>query len=107
LAEVPLDGTRADEQFGADLRVAAPVPGQAGDELFLRGEHGPRVLAALAYGLTGRLQLVPGTVGESVHAHHGEHVVRGSQMLPGIGTPAPAPQPFAIEQVRAGELRAQ
>src|SRR4051794_19293583 len=62
LAQVPLDRPRADEQLGADLRVGAPVPGQAGDLLLLGRKLVARVVAAPAHLLAGREQLAPGAV---------------------------------------------
>ena len=43
LAEVVLDGSGADEELGADLRVGPSLYRQAGDLRFLRGEVGTRV----------------------------------------------------------------
>jgi hypothetical protein len=35
---MPLHGAEAEEEFGADLAVGAPVSGQPGDVLFLGSE---------------------------------------------------------------------
>ena len=65
LAQVVLDGVRADEQPGADLRVGQPVAGQPGDLGLLGGQLlVPGGGAALAGGLAGGAQLAPGPLGE-------------------------------------------
>src|SRR5262249_17674145 len=74
-AQVVLDGARADEQLGGDLRVGEAVAGQAGDLGLLRGERVARFHGALAGGLAGGGQLAAGPLGESLHADRGEHVV--------------------------------
>src|SRR6266571_2913754 len=69
LAQVVLDGARADEQPGADLRVRQPVAGQPRDLGLLRGQllvHGHG--GPLAGGLTGGPQLALGPLGECLHA---------------------------------------
>src|SRR6516162_1936024 len=59
-AQVVLDGARADEQPGADLRVGQAVAGQAGDLGLLGGERVTRFNSALAGGLAGGGQLAAG-----------------------------------------------
>src|SRR5450631_54764 len=49
LAQVPLDGARAEEQLGADLRIRQPVTGEPGDLRLLRGELARRLGPPLAH----------------------------------------------------------
>ena len=60
LVQVVLDGARADEQLGADLRVREPVAGEPGDLRLLGGELVARLDGALAHGLAGGQQLARG-----------------------------------------------
>ena len=91
----------------ADLRVRQAVAGEPGDLRLLRGQLVARLGAALADRLAGGEQLAAGALGERLDAHLGEHVVRRAQLLAGVDAPALAAQPFAVEQMRARELRAQ
>jgi hypothetical protein len=59
---------------------------------------------APAGGLAGGPQLAASPLSERLHADRGEHVVRGPQLRPRVGPPPLAAQPFAAEQVRAGEF---
>ena len=56
LAQVVLDGARADEQLRADLRVRLPVGGEAGDLRLLRRQGVGAVAGGAADGLAGRAQ---------------------------------------------------
>src|SRR5262245_44836560 len=76
LAQVPLDGSRAEEQLGADLRVREALRRQPCDLSLLRGQLVPRLDAALAHCLAGGQQLVAGALGEALHPHLREHLVR-------------------------------
>ena len=51
-------------------------------------------------------QLAPGALGEGLGAEVGEALVRGAQLLAGVDALTGPPQPFAVEQVGAGELDA-
>ena len=62
---------------------------------------------ALADGLAGGQELAPGALGERLDAHAGEHVVGRAQLLARVDAAALAAQPFAVEQMAAGELDAQ
>src|SRR3954462_15402925 len=53
LAQVVLDGARADEQLGADLRVRLPVARHAGDLRLLRREEVARLDRELAHRVAG------------------------------------------------------
>src|SRR6266516_6336147 len=68
LAEVPLNGAGADEQFRADLGVGASVAGQPDDVLLLRGELAVRVDLAFADLLAGGEQFAARAFGEGAGA---------------------------------------
>src|SRR3954465_12683889 len=104
LVEVVLDRAGADEQPGADLRIRQAVAGEPRDLRLSCGELVQRFDAALASGLPAGPQLPRGALRERVHAHRREHLVRGAQLLAGIQAPFQAAEPFAVEQVGAGEL---
>src|SRR6478735_9031302 len=59
LAQVVLDGARADEELRADLRVRLTFARQTGDLRLLRGQIVVGVDAATARGLAGGQQLAP------------------------------------------------
>src|ERR1700733_6932745 len=107
LAEVVLDRAGAEEQPGADLRVRQAVAGQPRDHRLLRGQLAAGLDRALAGGLAGSGQLAPGPLGKRLDAHLRQHVVGGAQLLAGVAAAALAAQPFAVEQVGAGQLHAQ
>ena len=101
------DGTRADEQPGADLRVGESVARKPRDLELLRGQLARGVDVALAGGLAGGVELARGPVGERLGAHPGEELVRGAQLRAAVEPAAAPPQPLAVEQVRASEVRAR
>ena len=68
LAQVVLDGARADEQLRADLGVRAAVAGEPGDLRLLRRERVARLGGALARRLAGGQQLAAGALGERLGA---------------------------------------
>jgi hypothetical protein len=111
LAQVVLDGVRADEQPGADLRVGQAVAGQLRDPGLLGSqllaELGGRLSGAPAGGFPGGHQLAAGPFGERFHAYLGEHVVGGAQLLACVEPTVLAAQPLAEQQVGAGEIRAE
>src|SRR3954452_20636785 len=88
------------------LGVGQAVPGEPRDLRLSCGELVQRFDAALASGLPAGPQLPRGALRERVHAHRREHLVRGAQLLAGIRAPPLAAQPFAVDEVAAGELRA-
>src|SRR5260370_26948929 len=111
LAQVVLDGARADEQPGADLRIGQAVAGQPRDLRLLGGQRrtGPAARAGAAagargHGLAGGRQLAPGPLGESLHAHVVEHLVGGAQLLARFTAAALAAQPPAVPQLRGDQL---
>ena len=107
LAQVPFDGTGRQEQLGGDLRVRQAVAGQPRDECFLRRELVRGLDGALVYGLAGGDQLPAGALGERLHANRLEHVVGRPQLRARIAGPALAAQPLPVQQVRAGQIRAE
>jgi hypothetical protein len=100
---VPLHRARAEEELGPDLRVRLPAGGQARDLGLLRGQLVERLDRALTHGLAGGQQLAPGALGERLHADVREHHVRDSQLLTGVDATVLAPQPLAVQEVRAGQ----
>jgi len=74
LGHVVLDGARAQEQLGGDLRVRQARPGQPRDLGLLGGELLVRAGGAPAGGLAGGPQLAPGPPGDPgtpPHRHSG------------------------------------
>src|SRR5215207_5991797 len=84
LAEVVLDGSRADEELAADLRVGSPICGQPGYLCFLRAQVLPACDVAFAGRLAGGEQLATRPLGEGLGSHAVEQVVGGSQLLSGV-----------------------
>ena len=102
-----LDRPGADEQPRADLWIGQASHGQPGDLGLLGGERfGCRAGSGgpLAYGLSGRQQFAARPFGERVQSHRFQHFPGGAQLLPGVGAPTLAAQPFPVEQAPAGEL---
>jgi len=104
LPQVVLDGVRADEQPGADLRVRQAVPGQPRDLGLLGGQllAGPGVGrgGALAGGFPGGRQLPARPLGEPVHPDLVQHAVRSAELLARLRAAALTAQPLAVQQVR-------
>ncbi len=50
---------------------------------------------------------MPGALGEPLDTHGGQHLVSGPELRAGVCTAVLAAQPFAVEQVGAGELRTE
>src|SRR3954447_11492118 len=107
LAQVPLDGSRAEKENGADLRVRKAVAGEPGNLLLLGGEIVARLGAPLPHLLARGDQLAPSTLGERIHSDRCEHVVSGTKLLAGSDTAARSAKPFAVEEMRSRELGAQ
>src|SRR5262249_29716368 len=105
-AQVPLDCAPADEQLSSYLRVGVPVPGEPGDLRLLGSELVGRIDYELERGIAGGEQFTPGPLRESLDAHRGQHVVGGPQLVAGVRAAALAAQPLAVEQVCAGQFRA-
>ena len=83
-----------------------PSRGEAGDLRLLRREDVARLVGAPAHRLAGGQQLAAGALGERLGPEAAEHLVGGAQLLARVDAPVLAPQPFAVEQVGAGELDA-
>ena len=103
LAQMPFDGSRAEEQPGCGLSVRQPVADQPGDLGLLAGELDAGLGGAFAGGLTGGSELTSGALGECLQSHRAEHLLRGAQLLARL-QPSLAVQPLAIKQMRAGQL---
>src|ERR1035438_530578 len=106
LAQVPLHRARTEEQLGPDLRVRLPAGSQARDLHLLRGQLVERLDRALTHCLAGGQQLAAGALGGTLPAHAREHRVSDSQLLASVDATVLAPQPFAVQEVRAGQRRA-
>src|SRR3954447_11866104 len=103
---MPFDGPGAEEQLGSDLDIASTVDGEPGDVRLLRGELVDRLDRPLAHPVTGGQQLTPGPLGETLDAHRGEQAMGGPQLGAGVPAPVLAAQPFAVEEVGAGQCGA-
>src|SRR4051812_43243949 len=104
LVQVVLDGARADEQLGANLRVGVPVAGQPRD-LDLLGRQGVAcVRGDPAHGLAGGEELAARTLGEPCGPHVAEALVGGAQELARVRTPVLAPQPLSVQEPTAPQL---
>src|SRR5258707_26093 len=68
LAEMPLEGARAEKELGPDLGVAPALCCEARDECLLRCQLVRRVDRTGAHGLSGRRQLMPRAFREPFHA---------------------------------------
>src|SRR4051812_14258546 len=104
LAKVVLDGARADEQLGADLRVRLPVARHAGDLGLLGCEDVAGLHGATGRGLAGRQQLAAGAFGEPLRADPAELVVGGPELLARVDAPVLTTQPFAVPEPGAGQV---
>ena len=104
LTQVPLDRPRADEQLGTDFRIGIAGPGEPGDLGLLGSELVGRLEAALAHVLAGRQQLAAGSLGEPFDPHRGQPLAGGPQRLARFRAAVLAAQPFAVQQVRAGQF---
>ena len=80
---------------------------EARDLRFLGGELVPGLGSAFADTLAGGQQLAFGAPGERIEAHRVEHLERGAQLRAGVPATSPAPHPFAVEKVGAGQVDAE
>src|SRR5690349_1860447 len=104
LAEVIVDGARADEQLRGDFAVRRSGRGEVRYPRFLRREVDGGLRGAGAGALAGRAQFGGGLLGEPVRAHRGKHVMRGTQLVPRVPPPLGPAEPLAVEQVSAREI---
>src|SRR6266446_6618392 len=105
LVQVPFDRARAEEELRADLLICLRVRGEPRDLLLLRGEQAACLVAAFAHFLAGGEQLAAGALGECLGAEADEQLIRGAELFARVHPSVLTPQPFAVDQVRAGELR--
>ena len=80
-----------------------PVSCEPGDLRLLHGEFVRRLDGALADRFAGGRQLTAGPLGEPLHAHRAVQLVGDAQLLAGVDSTVLAAQPFAVEQMGAGE----
>src|SRR5258708_7682777 len=107
LPEVVGDGRRADEQLRGDLGIRGTLAGQAGDVRFPGGKHVPALRGLLGGALASRAQLGSCPFGERHGAGRDEDRVRGAELTAGIALALLTAQPLAVQQVSAGQLKAQ
>src|SRR5262249_58057031 len=96
LAQVVLDGARAEEQLGGDLRVRQARPGQPRDLGLLGREVTVRAGGAPAGALAGRQQFAAGPLGRRPPCPRAEHALRRAPLRPPprpAAPPAPPPPP--------------
>src|SRR5580693_6441932 len=101
------DGGRADEQLRGDLRVGGAVPGQPGDQRFLRGQGIWRLDGAFAGLAATGPQLDAGPFGKRRGADGVEDLVRAGELIAGVPSAPLAAQPLAVDQAGAGQVHPQ
>src|SRR5918994_3345251 len=101
---MPLDRARADEEPSADLGVREAVARETRDLVLLWRKVVAGLDHALARGRTGRSQLPRRALGERLDAHVGQHVVGFAQLAAGVHAAAGAAEPFAVHEMRAGQV---
>ena len=84
--------------------LVRPVGGQPGDLRLLGGEVVARLDSPPAHGLAGRGQLAAGALGERLRADAAERLVRPAELPARVDAPLLAPQPLAVEQLRARDV---
>lgn len=104
LAEVPLDGSRAEVQCSGDLGAGEPFRSEPGDVGFLGCQVSVCLYRTFAYRLPTCCEFVSRAISECLNSHRDQRLVGRSQLGPGIGPAAFPAQPFAVEELRAGEL---
>src|SRR2546423_10280946 len=107
LVEVVFHSARADEELGGDFGVRPTLGHELGDPGLLGREIVARPGGALASVPPGGAQLDAGSLGEALHTEFGEQPVGDLQLLTGVHVPALAAQPFAVEEMGAGAVKAQ
>src|SRR6266508_2071462 len=101
---MPLDRARAEEQFGANLRVGAPVRSKSGDLRLLRGELTASLVRTFANRLARCEQFATGALGKPLGSDVAERVVGGSKLVARVDAPVFATEPFPVEQAGPGEV---
>src|SRR5262245_54199448 len=104
---MPLHGARAEEKLRADLRVRATLARKLGDLGLLGGEVTERLGCSPAGLLARREELTTRALGERLHPHGDEHVVRRMQLLARVDASALTAQPLPVDEVRASLLRCE
>src|SRR5262245_54219663 len=102
---MPFDGAMAEEEARADLGVGEAVAREPCDLLLLRRERLALVDGARTRLLACRDELDAGAFCERLHADHRQEVVRRAQLDARLGAATLGPQPLAVEEMRACELR--
>jgi hypothetical protein len=106
LAQVVLDGTRADEQKGGDLGVGQSLARERGDLRLLRGER-PTFGGHLTHlRISRRPEFTRGAVGERPGADGQEAPVCLAQSANGVLAAPLTAQPLTEHELRACQLRA-
>src|SRR5690349_20713656 len=104
LAEVIVDGARANEQLHGELAVRCSGRCEVSHPRFLTREVDGGIRRAGPGAFAGRAQLCGGPLGEPVRTHPGEHVMRGAQLLSRVPPPLGPAEPLAVEQVCACQV---
>ncbi len=101
LAQVVVNGGRAEEQPGGDVPVGCSLGREPGNLGLLRGELRAVRFGVLRYVLAGGGQLGAGSPGEPAGAHPLEALQGRPELVAGVA-PAPlAAQPFPVDQAGA------
>lgn len=103
LAQVVVDGGRAEEQAPGDLAVGRTGSREAGDLRLLRGQRDVGRHVAAAAPLARGRQLAPGPLGERTGAHGLEQLVGGPQLLARLRPSLAAAEPLAVQQLGPGQ----
>jgi hypothetical protein len=103
LAQMPLDGGRAEKEPRTAFRVRQPIPGQLGNLPLLRGQIVACLRRPPTHPLARRQQLLTRTLGERVHPDRRELVVRAAELGARVDPATLAAQPLAVEQACARE----
>src|SRR5258707_15296741 len=105
LVQVPLDGSRAEEELRADVLIGLPARGEPRDLILLRGELATCLVIPFAYLLAGGEQLAAGGFPQCVGAEADEQLIPGAGPPPGRPPAGLPPAPFPADPVPAGRLR--
>src|SRR5260370_32204099 len=105
-AEVIADGPVADKQALADLPVRQAIGGQARDLRLPHGQIAPEATVARSFsdGLAGGGKLPRRAIGECDCADRVKHLAGDAQLLSRIDPAVFAPEPFSVDEMRAGQL---
>src|SRR3954451_7262434 len=102
---MPLDGARAEEEPGPDVRTRQALAGQTRKLPLLSGENVARRDGPLAHFLPRRKQLPSGPLAESLRPDRRELVVGGTEFDTRVDPAVLAAQPLPVEQMSSGEVR--